>query len=332
MSSPSRAAAFVALLLALCKGLDDLYDAAARRDPTVKVNWIFAQDSQHFDFVVLGSSRAYHTVDIPTVERAVGGTGENLGLNGAAFPELSLLLDRFLAHNTTKRIALEVDPFGFDRRWLHDQLHAYLYLPYIDEPIISDYLEEYFGPRELAWEFVPLFKYAEYNERIGLRSVLDWVRHPPPEFDAWGSRLSGGRMSDSAVRAIVDTTYGIEEKRVLAFERILDIAVLRHVRVTMFMAPQFTGSARAVRNREQILAFYRELARRRRIGFITFDDPDIENDQSLFSDGEHLNKAGALKFSPRLGAALRALWSAEDSAAAAKRDGRPTPGEAQRPK
>ncbi len=115
------------------------------------------------------------------------------------------MLERFLSRNTTQRIALEVDPFGFDERWLHDQLHPYLYVPYIDEPIVAENLERQFGARELAWRWIPLFKYAEFNERIGWPSVLDVIHHPPPEFDEWGSRLSAGRISDSAVRAIRDT-------------------------------------------------------------------------------------------------------------------------------
>ena len=310
MTPAWRAAGFTALLVVICVALAAAFDVAARRDPIVKANWIFALDGKRFDFVVLGSSRAYHTVDVPTVERAVSGEGVNLGLNGAAYPELALVLDRFLAYNQTRNIAFEVDPFGFDRLWLHDQLHAYLYLPYIDEPIVANYLDEYFGPRALAWRYVPLFKYAEYNERIGLRSVIELVRHPAVEFDAWGSSLSTRRMSDSAVRAIVDTTYRIDDDRVRGFERILDIALAHRVRVTMFMAPQFSGAARAVRNREQILAFYRELARRRGITLLVFDEADIANDQLNFSDGEHLNKTGAMKFSPRLGAALLTDWGA----------------------
>ena len=320
MRPSRRAAAFFVLLLAICVGLAAVYDAAARRDPIVKVNWIFAMDGRRFDFIVLGSSRAYHTVDVPTVERAVNGTGVNLGLNGAAFPELSLVLERFLAHNETRRIALEVDPFGFDRRWLRDQFHAYLYVPYIDEPIVAEGLEREFGARALAWRWVPLFKYAQYNERIGLRSVLEVIHHPPPEFDAWGSRLSTGRISDSAVRAIRDTVYRVDEDRVRAFERILDIAASRQVQVTMFMAPQLGAAARAVVNREQMLAFYRDLARRHGITFIVFDDPAIENDPSLFSDGEHLNREGAMKFSALLGAALRAEWGRTPSASASARE------------
>lgn len=312
MTRARRVTLFLALLAAICVALDAAYDAAARRDPIVKVNWIFDLEGRQFDFVVLGSSRAYHTVYVPALERAIGGHGVNLGLNGAAFPEEALVLDRFLEHNDTHRILFEVDPFGLDRLWLHDQLHAYLYVPYADEPLVYDYLYEYFGVRAAAWRWVPLFQYAEFNDRIGLRSVLEVLHHPPPEFDAWGSRLSSGKMSDSAVRAIVDTTYGIDEDRVRGLERILDIANAHSARVTMFMAPQFSGAAHAVRNRAQILAFYRELARKRGITFLVFDDPDIANDRTNFTDGEHLNRDGAMKFSARLGAALQA-----DSAASA---------------
>ena len=285
-----------------------VYDAAARRDPIVKVNWIFAMEDRRLDFIVLGSSRAYHSVDIATVASAVNGTGVNLGLNGAAYPEVALVLERFLARNQVRRIALEVDPFGFDPRWLNDQFHPYLYLPYIDEALIADGLQREFGARAVAWRWVPLLKYAEFNERIGLRSVLELAHHPPAEWDEWGSRLSAGRLSDAAVRAIRDTAYAIDAGRVRAFERILDVAAAHGVSVTLFMAPQYTAAARAVTNRDQILAYYRDLARRRGITLLVFDDPSIEGDASLFIDGEHLNREGAMKFSALLGASLRAEW------------------------
>ncbi len=166
---------------------------------------------------------------------------------------MALVLERFLSQNTTQRIALEVDPFGFDERWLHDQLHPYLYVPYIDEPIVAENLAREFGARELAWRWIPLFKYAEFNERIGWPSVLEVIHHPPPEFDEWGSRLSAGRISDSAVRAIRDTSYRIDTERVHAFERILDVAAAHRVKLTMFMAPQLGAAARAVTDRARVL-------------------------------------------------------------------------------
>ena len=301
-------------LVAICTALSSLFDWAARRNPIVKVNWIFAMDHRDFDYIVIGSSRAYHTVDIPTVDHATKLEGVNLGLNGAAFPEIALVLERFLEHNTTREVALEVDPFGLDRNYLRDRLHAYLYVPYIDEPIVEDALNEYFGMQAEAWHYIPMYKYAEWNGRIGLRSVLELISHPAPEFDAFGSRLSASHMSDSAVRAVRDTTYHIDRSRVLGFERVLDIAKLHDVRVTMFVAPEFGPAIRAAHGRDQTIALYRAIARKRGIPFFTFDDPAIANDPANFSDAEHLNSTGAKKFSAELGAALADAWKGDSAA------------------
>lgn len=295
----------------MCLAISVAYDAAARSDPLVKVNWIFAIDGRRFDFVVAGSSRAYHSVDVPTVERAVEGSGVNVGLNGAAFFEIALVLDRFLAHNEVRDVLLEVDPFGLDRHWLDDELHANWYLPYMNEPLVAGYLTEYFGPRAFFWHYVPEFKYAEYNDRIGLSSVLRLISHPPPEFDASGGRLSNNFMTDSMVRAIRDTVYRVDLHRVRGLIRVLDVAAAHHARVTMFMAPQFTPSARAVRDRDAVLAYYRAIAAQRGITFLAFDDPDIAGDVANFVDATHLNRDGALKFSRRLGCVLRTQWGVD---------------------
>jgi hypothetical protein len=314
MTPARRALYFLVGFAAICTVLSLAYDWAARRNPIVKANWIFAMDHRDFDFIVIGSSRAYHTVDIPTIDRATRLEGVNLGLNGAAFPEIALVLERFLEHNTTREVALEVDPFGLDRNYLHDQMHPWLYVPYIDEPLVEDVLEYHFGAQAEAWRWIPLYKYAEWNERIGLRSVLEDIRHPAPEFDAFGSRLSTSRMSDSAVRAVRDTVYQIDHDRVLGLEQVLDIAKLNHVRVTMFVAPEFGPAMRAARGRDQAMALYRAIARRRGIAFFTFDDPAIANDPANFSDAEHLNRTGAKLFSAELGAALAEAWKSDSAA------------------
>ena len=314
MTPARRAFYFLVGFAAICTALSLVYDWAARRNPIVKVNWIFAMDHRDFDFIVIGSSRAYHTVDIPTIDHATKLEGINLGLNGAAFPEIALVLERFLEHNSAREIAFEVDPFELDRRYLREGVHAYLYVPYIDEPIVADALEDQFDGEAVAWRYVPLYKYAEWNERIGLTSVVELISHPAPEFDAFGTRLSDSRMSDSAVRAVRDTTYYIARDRVLGFERVLDIAKLRHVRVTMFVAPEFAPAIRGARGRAQAIEVYRAIARQRGVSFLTFDDPAIENDPANFSDAEHLNRTGARLFSAELGAALAEAWRGDSAA------------------
>ena len=314
MTPARRALYFLVTFVAICTALSIVFDWAARRNPIVKANWIFAMDHRDFDFIVVGSSRAYHTVDIPTVDHATKLEGINLGLNGAAFPELALVLERFLEHNTTREIALEVDPFGLDRNYLHDQLHVWLYVPYIDEPIVANALEDEFPARAVAWRYVPLYKYADWNERIGLRSVLEVISHPAPEFDAFGTRLSSPHMTDSAVRAVRDTVFRIDRDRVLGLEQVLDIAQLRHVRVTLFVAPEFGPAMRRARGRDQAIALYRAIALRRHLSFFTFDDPAIENDPANFGDAEHLNATGAKKFSAELGDTLAVAWEGDSAA------------------
>ena len=314
MTPSRRALYFLVLFAAICTVLSFVFDWAARRNPIVKVNWIFAMEHRDFDFTFVGSSRAYHTVDIPTIDHATKLDGVNLGLNGAAFPEIGLVLERFLERNSTREVALEIDPFGLDRNYLHDQMHPWLYVPYIDEPLVEDELEDMFQWQAMAWRYIPMYKYAEWNERIGLRSVLELISHPAPEFDAFGSRLSTSTMSDSVVRAVRDTVYHIDRDRVLGLEQVLNIAQLHGVRVTMFVAPEFGPAMRRARGRDQAIALYRAIARRRGLSFFTFEDPAITEDPANFSDPEHLNKTGAKKFSIELGAVLAMAWK-DDSAA-----------------
>ncbi len=305
-----RVAVFTVLLVTGCWALARVYDVYAREDPTVKVNWMFAMHGRRLDFAVLGSSRSYLTVDIPLVERVTQGHGLNLSLNGAEFSELALVLDRFLQRNTTRRLLLEVDPFGLDSKSFSYPFHAYFYVPYIDESLVAGHLRSYFGKRELLWEYAPLFKYAEFNTRIGWRSIPRVVREAAHDYDAWGSRLANGYLTTAASQAVHDTSYAISPSRVAAMEHILQIARAHNVQVTVFVAPEFETELLAVKNRAEIMAFYKNLAAQNGAPFLDFgNDPSLSADTTYFRDLEHLNHHGAEIFSQQLSDSLASYWT-----------------------
>ncbi len=245
---------------------------------------MFAMHGRRLDFAVLGSSRSYLTVDVPLVERVTQGHGLNLSLNGAEFAELALVLDRFLQRNTTRHLLLEVDPFGLDSKSFSYPFHAYFYLPYIDEALVAEHLRSYFGQRELLWEYAPLFKYAEFNNRIGWKSISRVVRQPPRDFDAWGSRLANGYLTTEASHAVHDTSYAISPSRVAAFEHILEIARAHNVQVSIFVAPEFETVVQAVKNRAEIMTFYRELSAQYGALFLDFgNDPALSRGYDAIS-------------------------------------------------
>jgi hypothetical protein len=302
-------AGFVALLALIAFGLDRAYGVESRHDRESKVNWVFGMRGTTPGFVILGSSRAAVTIDAGALGSQLGVRGINVSQIGAGYEELALVWDMFTQRNRTEHLLLEVDLFGFDTTILGHPFHEYSYLPYLGDTTVASSIRKAFGARALVWQYVPLFKYAEFNDRIGLKSILHVAHRAKPNFDSTGSELRNGTMNDSLIRELRDTTYGFDSSRLASLERILSIANDRRIRVTMFMAPEYVAARMHVRNRDAIVKAYRKIAERHGAEYLVLADEAIAEDRENFYNPEHLNRSGAELFTRLLGDSLLHLWA-----------------------
>ena len=309
MKAFSSSVLFVGILTAIAISLDLAYGAASRLDRTSKVNWVFAFHGTAPDYALLGSSRGAVTVEAGLLNRSLGMRGINISQNGAGYTELALMWSYFLQRNRPARLLLEVDLFGFDTAALSHPFHEYYYLPYLSDSLIAASIRETFGARAYVWAYIPLFKYAEFNDRIGLKSILRVAHRAKPNFDSIGSELRNGNMPDSLIANLRDTTYGIDSLRLASLVRILDAAREHGIPVTMFMAPEHVEARRHVRNERELMELYRSLNATHGARFVEFDDQAISEDKGNFYNPEHLNRPGALLFTRLLADSLRSSWA-----------------------
>jgi len=303
-----HAIGFMGLLVIIASALDAGIGVAARRDLKSKANWVFEMKGGTYDYVVLGSSRAYRVVQVAAVDSGVRGRGLNLGQDGASIPEIALMFDVFLRRNSTRRVLLEVDEFGLDSVWVSHPLHEYLYIAHLQDTAVAHMLHDYFGARELLWHYVPLIGYAEYNDRVGIQSVMRVLRRQHAEYDSTGSAPPHYGVSAAAFDSARDTTYLVSESWVKDLERLLATARTRRIPVTMFTATEYAPFRDAVRNRTALFDRYRAIGREYGAAFVEVADSDIAADRANFQDPRHLNARGAAIFSHRLGEALRREW------------------------
>jgi hypothetical protein len=304
-----RAVVFSALLLLIAAACDAGLGFVARRDQSSKRNWVFGLKGRDVDYIVLGSSRAYRIIDVMVVDSEIAGRGLNLGQDGASYPEMALLFDVFLQQNRARRLLLEIDEFGLDSASFSHPFHEYSYIPYQRDTIVSRALREYFGARALLWRYVPMFAYAEFNDRLGPKNLARAWRAQKPEFDSTGFAPSRGGVPESIFDSARDTAYRVSGVRLRGLERILETAKARGIAVTMFTSTEYLPFQQSVRNRDQLFARHAEIGRAYGASFLAVSDSDIAVDRQLFRDPRHLNYAGAQLFSRRLGRALRAQWT-----------------------
>lgn len=305
MSNIFRVAFFSSVLVVLLFSVNIIYDLAIPYDITEKVNWILSKKNEEYNFAVLGSSRAYLTVHIPTIEQALNGKGINISLEGTAYPEQYLIFYLFTNQTRITHLLFQIDIFGLDDSTFSYPYHEYLYFPYIYNGNVFDSLLDNCGYRVYAWKYLPFFKYAEYNSQIGLINIMKAVRGLKPVFDESGSLLIEKEWDDSTVKNMKPQVFAISEKRLKYFLQIIELAKKRNIKVTMFMAPEYSAIYKYQTNRKDILRFYNNLATKYNIPFLEFRDKDICEDKANFYNAGHLNKKGALLFSDRLAKTLR---------------------------
>lgn len=306
-----RAVVFLALVLVVLFGLGKVFDHAAKRDLREKARWVIAKRGESYDFAVMGASRSYVGIDIPTLETNLGKKGVNLSLDGTTFPEQYLALKLFLAHNRLKQLILDVNASGFDNSAFKYPFRAYQYLPDIDDPMVFASLHDNFGWKVYAWKYIPFFKNAEFNSKIGViqcytlfKSRFD-PRAKAAEFDKHGTRLIN--LSFTEKTALEDTTWKVDALPRKYFFQLLELAKTNNIDVVLIAAPEYYPSQDKQLNRNEIMAIYESAAASNGLPFLRFDSDEICRDKSDFFNRNHLNKKGAMKFSALLAARLAEL-------------------------
>ncbi len=306
-----RCIVFLALVFAVLAVLGKIFDHAAKRDLREKARWVIAKRGESYDFAIMGASRSYVGIDIPTLETNLGKKGVNLSLDGTTFPEQYLALKLFLAHNHIKQLILDVNAAGFDNSAFKFPFRAYEYLPDISDPVVFENLRDNFGCRAFAWKYIPFFKNAEFNSKIGViqcytlfKSRFD-PRAKAAEFDKYGTRLINLNFTEKV--ALEDTTWNVDALPRKYFFRLLELAKTNNIDVVLIAAPEYHPSLSKQLNWKEIMAIYESAATSNGLPFLRFDGEGLSRDRSNFFNRNHLNKKGAIKFSALLASRLAEL-------------------------
>lgn len=160
----------------------DLYPGTGKR------YWQLSLHKKTYDYAVLGSSRAFSSIDINLLDSITGQKGVNLGLNGSGFEENYITLKLFLLNkNTAKKLYFQVDPYSFmSEKSFSNSFHAYAYLPYWDkDQNIENILQKevpYIKKLPFYFPYLTYFIYNNYYSPIQIaRSFLkedEFCRNP----------------------------------------------------------------------------------------------------------------------------------------------------------
>jgi hypothetical protein len=296
-------AGFLAGLVVIAVANHALLQYLCTRNPARANNWLIGGDPDDYDYVVLGASPAYNGLDTVLLGDMLDGRVLSLAKPGTAFPEQLLELELFLERSRADTLVFQVDTWGLSGHTYTYPFHEYLYLPYVDDPTVARHLEARYGAARVAlWRWLPMYRFAEFNHKIGLRDALDLLTGEPA-FDPHESHLldeHGTFLTD-----VEPVTYDLSDERVSAFRGILDAAGRHGTDVVIFLAPVHERFAALERNRGEVIEFYAAEARARDIPFFALDDGQFLASRDNFYNLRHLNARGASLFTRRLGEFIR---------------------------
>jgi hypothetical protein len=283
--------------------LTGLLDNYFRANRTNKQLWSLTQRYRSVDYAIAGSSRAFHGIDIATLERHTGRNAINLGYDGQSIVDMYLTCHLFIAHyNDARDLVLQLD--GWDLDDTHRFLR-YLYLPYTNDDQVSATLNEFQSKKHnLLTKLLPIVKYAEYNEFYTPTLLREGRSNRSLYDESSGSEL----LFDESYRAVPavaqEPRFIVDERARQYLDRIVNLSKTRGIRLTVFSAPIYREPL--FKNYiNDFRAYIGSYCEDHSISYLDFTSEAF--DLSEFRDYSHLNGRGALRFTRIIGDKLLQL-------------------------
>lgn len=257
---------------------------------STKRYWQFSLANENYDFVVLGSSRAFGSVNTHNLDSIMNKKSINLGLDGSGFEENYVSLQLFLLNNNhTDALLLQIDPFSFmSEESFSNSFHAYSYLPFWDiDPEIEKILhDEVPVVKDLPF-YIPYLPYIIYNNYYSpfylinsLVSNKEWCENQ--DYSCINGDKIKLQSNDKNILPIEKLVFKFSKRDLMYYEKIIDLARSNDIKIIGFTAPTlqlFDDNYIQFKNKISPKIFYEP-----RESWM-FDD-------LFFSDNRHINLAG----------------------------------------
>jgi len=267
--------------------LDYIYTSVYKKSyPRNKTQYILALDVRDtLDYVFLGSSRVENTIVTKRIEELTGKRAINLGTQGAKLNDINMFLNLLIDNKVVfNRLFVQMD-YNFNNKGSSDLVRSQA-LPYIHNTTsISNYLKHN-DSNFNKYYYVPFYKYATNDYRIGLREVFASAisKKAKTNFRSGYKPVIGQMKPDASSKLpleIVSNNIG--------FQTIDSICNARNINVTYYCAPFCSN----LENRHYLDHLGCKID-----NFIDFSAA-IDNDK-YFQNCSHLNLEGAKLFTELL--------------------------------
>ncbi|MEA5256488.1 hypothetical protein VB264_01760 [Arcicella aquatica] len=264
------------------------------------------------DLLILGSSRAEFHISPKIIDSSLRLNSYNLGMSAWHFDMQFARFKLYLAHNKKpKYIIHNVDVYGFAKR--ADVVNPEQFLPFINEPVITETTRGHKGEFDEYQQNIPLLKYKN-QQALAWEGICNFVNFTSlydtttkykgyrgntyewnHDFERFKKRYPKG------VRYTFDKTIKKQ------FEEYLAFCEKQHIKVVLLYAPEYYEVQPLYKNKHTMIKMCKEASERYHCYFLDYSKDSLCYQRKYFYNSQHLNKYGAEIFSQKLALDVKKL-------------------------
>ncbi|RKS50609.1 hypothetical protein BC962_2381 [Gillisia mitskevichiae] len=238
---------FICFLLVYGVVCDLLYKNKNMFLGNTKRYWQLSIKNTDYDYAVIGSSRAYGSIDVNLLDSLTDQNGINLGLDGSGFNENYVSVKLFLLNkNKLDKIYLQIDPYSFmSKESFSNSFYAYAYLPYWDsDETIKDVLHEEIPLIKDSPFYIPYLGYFIYNNYYSPFQIINsFLKYDTFCENSEFNCINGNKLEKQSIsNQPIITNAGIlnftmNKRDNYYYNQILELAAENNIQIITFTAP-----------------------------------------------------------------------------------------------
>ena len=254
------------------------------------------------DILIYGSSRAWVHFNSVMMEQELNCPTYNLGIDGLNFKLQHLRHLLYIKHNLPpKGIIVSVDFMTIQK-----QTELYNYQQFLPFMLWNKEMENNLSPYDLFHKtefYIPFFRYINernitkkvFTQSLQNKSVTGEKRQSGflGRDKSWNLDLTKAKTNATHIKIEID------EQVVKLLDDFLGLCSKQNIRVLLVYAPLYVEGKSYIKNHNDIVDIFQELAKKYRLHFLDYTEDEICMNKSLFYNSAHLNEKGANLFTKK---------------------------------
>ncbi|MDQ3111749.1 MAG: hypothetical protein M3R17_17810 [Bacteroidota bacterium] len=265
-------------------------------------------DTNNFDLLVIGSSRAECEFYTPMIDSLTGLHSFNIGMIGSVMPFTRATLEAYLVHSSAPQYVV----LNLDLHSLSDNPDTVYNFPRYFAFLENEKLYEGLKARDkrfFYFKHFPVYSMPYYTSRYFNSSLRGWAgksgKYDADYTGGFAPHIKNDRLGDLDTMTIPEFNHPVPALIWQELKKIVQICREKKIKLILTTTPLFHRWEEKVVNYQQILSQFRAFAYNQKLPFIDLSHDSIRFSKELYADPAHLAKPGALLFTSRFCADLR---------------------------